>query len=372
MRFSIQRETFLKQLRAVAGVVERRHNPISPILSHLLIQVENGQVTLTTTDQEVELIASVAVNELSAGTVTVPFRKLIDICRVLPETTPIEFVEESARVTLRAGRSRFTLLTLPVQDFPNLNSTNTAALETFSFSISKRSLHELINCTSFAMAEQDVRYYLNAMLLEIKDQTLYAVATDGHRLALNRLEISAADGLALRIIVPRKGILELQRILDEGEGEIALTVGKNHLRVQTDSITLTTKLLEGRFPDYERIIPKGGNRVVVGKREELKEAFHRASALFSDRFRGIRLHIREGCLKVLARNAEQDEVEEDIEVDYQGAPLEVGFNVKYLIDFLNIIQTEAVRLTFVDSNQSATLHGVGEVAGCYVIMPMKI
>jgi DNA polymerase-3 subunit beta len=370
MRFSIQRETFLKPLRAVAGVVERRHSHTLPVLSHVLIHVENGRFTLTTTDQEVELIAEGKIEEESSttGRITVPFRKLMDICRALPDTGLLEVNQENEKIIIRAGRSRFTLSTLPERDFPSLDGH----IGDFRLPISKRALRQLIDSTCFAMAEQDVRYYLNGMLLEIKEKSLHAVAADGHRLALNTLSIPTLDEKGLRIIVPRKGVLELLRILDEGEEEVILIIGKNHLRAITGNLTLTTKLLEGKFPEYERIIPRGGDKVVTAERGALKEAFQRAAALFSDKFRGVRLRLTESSLKILATNTEQDEVEEDLEVDYQGGELEIGFNVKYLIDFLNVIQTPTVRLTFSDANSGAKVEGIGEDEAIYVIMPMRI
>jgi len=372
MRFSIQREAFLKPLKAVAGVVERRHLHTLPILSHVLIQVENNDLRLTATDQEAELIAEGILEEkaIENGRTTVAFRRLMDLCRTLPDGAHLEFVQEGDRVIIRSGRSRATLSTLPAEDFPSLEE-NAGDLR---FSVSKKALLQLLEATCFAMAEQDVRYYLNGMLLEIKQNgTLVVVAADGHRLAVNTLSEPLSIQKDLRIIIPRKGVLELQRILDEGEEDISLAVGSNHLRVTAGNVTLTTKLLEGRFPEYERIIPVGGNKIVLGNREILKEAFHRAAALFTDKFRGVRLKLSSGLLKILAVNAEQDEVEEDVEVDYSGEDLEIGFNIRYLIDFLNVIQTDIVQFTFLDANSSAKVEGVGQgKQGVYVIMPMRI
>lgn len=372
MRFSIQREAFLRPLKAVAGVVEKRHTHHLPILSHVLIQVGKDHFSLTTTDQEVELIARGNLEQppRTPGSITVSFRKLMDICRALPEGAFLDIAEEGERIIIRSGRSRVSLSPLPARDFPNLNE----AVGDTRFSVVKRALRALIDSTSFAMAEQDVRYYLNGMLLEVKGDGLYTVAADGHRLALNIASVVAdqSSQKSFRIIVPRKGVLELQRILVEGEDAVELMIGPNHLRVVTGDTTLTTKLLEGRFPEYERIIPKSGDKVMVGNRERLKEAFQRASALLNDKFRGVRLRLTQSSLKILAINTEQDEVEEDLEVEYQGEELEIGFNVKYLIDFLNVMQTEKVRFSFSDPNSSSKVEGIGEAAAVYVIMPMRI
>lgn len=375
MRFLVQREAFLKPLRAVGGVVERRHLHNQPIFSHVLIKVENNHFSLTTTDQEVELISAGLLEEaVEKNQITVPFRKLHDICKALPDTSVIEFIQEGERVIIRSARSRFVLSTLPAADFPSLNE-NIGAVK---FSLSSQDFCGLLDSTGFAMADQDVRYYLNGMLLEVKEGRLFSVAADGHRLALNTVSIEGFEGKNLRIIVPRKGVLELQRVLSEDALDISFVVGTNHLRAITGNVTLTTKLLEGKFPEYERIIPKNGDKVVEGEREVLKEAFHRAASLFSDKFRGVKLRLLPSCLKILATNAEQDEVEEDVEVDYQGAELEIGFNIKYLIDFLTVIPAERVRLTFSDANSSAKVEGLEAASGnpvgsaVYIIMPMRI
>lgn len=373
MRFSVQREAFLKPLRAVAGVVERRHLQDHPILSHVLIQVEGESFSLTTTDQEVELIAKGTLEQaVTKNQVSVPFRKLMDICRALPEDCTIEFIQEGERVIIRSGRSRFVLSTLSASDFPSLNEN----IGDIHFALSSQDFCGLLDSTCFAMADQDVRYYLNGMLLEVKDGHLFSVAADGHRLALNAVSVLGLQEKSLKIIVPRKGVLELQRVFNESRAEISFQVGSNHLRACSDEVTLTTKLFEGKFPEYERIIPKHGEKIVEGAREVLKEAFHRAAALFSDKFRGVKLRLLPGCLKILATNTEQDEVEEDVEVVYQGDELEIGFNIKYLIDFLTVIPTERVRFTFSDANSSARVEGFDasseQSSAIYIIMPMRI
>ena len=371
MRFTIQREAFLRPLRGVAGGVDRKQSSqSSPILLNTLLQVEDDHFSLTTTDQEIELLAIGKLERPaeSNGAVTVSVRKLMEVCKTLPEGANISFVEAEGSITLRAGRSRFMVSTLPACEFPNLDEQ----LGKFEISISKKNLKLLIEQTCFAMAEQDVRYYLNGMLLEVSKGYVYSVAADGHRLALSKVALGQNELETVRVIVPRKGVLELQRILDDTEEKIRIILGNNHMRVVTNDLQLTSKLLEGRFPDYHRIVLTNGDKVFTGCREALKNAFQRASALFSDRFRGVRLRLSQGCLKILAISAEQDEVEEDVEVDYLGGDLEIGFNVKYLIDFLNVIQTDRVKFSLSDSNNSACVEGVGSQSGTYVIMPMKI
>ncbi len=374
MRFAIQREAFLKPLRVVAGVVERKHTQTSPVLLNVLIKVDGKKLCLTATDQEVELVSEGRLEESAAenGAITVPVRKLMDICKTLSDGQSLSVIEEQDRITVRAGRSRFTLSTLPASEFPNSNDQ----VGNFQFTLSKKNLKSLLEQTCFAMAEQDVRYYLNGMLLEVRDNKLYGVAADGHRLAFGfvplQLNVNVNVTETVRVIVPRKGVLELQRILDDSEEEVRIVFGENHIRVITQDVQLTSKLLDGRFPDYQRLVSTDGDKVFVGRREALKESFQRAATLFSDRFKGVRLRLTHNCLKILATNAEQDEVEEDVEVEYSGDELEIGFNIRYLIDFLTVIQTEMVKFTFSDATSSARVEGVGAASGVYVIMPMRI
>jgi len=373
MQFAIQRETLLKLLRIVSGVVERRHHQ-NPILSNVLLTVGDGHVGLLATDLEVEVTAEEELlGNHAAEKITVPFRKLNDICKALPDGAEINFETQADRAMIKSGRSRFVLSTLPADQFPNLETIKEIANDgSCKFTISKKQFCTMISKTAFAMAEQDVRYFLNGMLLEVKQNKLYAVAADGHRLAMNCIDLQEQSLPPIRVIVPRKGILEIMRMVDEGGADLKISIGLSNIQVQSGKLIITSKLLDGKFPDYERVIPRDGNKVVIGHRDSLKEAFHRASALFSEKFRGVRLRMSTASLVVLASNPEQDEVEEDLEVDYQGQDLEVGFNVRYLIDFLSVVQSDLVRFTFSDATKSTLIEEVGEGAkGAYVLMPIK-
>lgn len=371
MRFAIQREAILKLLRVVSGAVERRHQQ-NPILANVLLRATENSLSVVATDQEVELIgqdSSVTVQE--PGAITVPFRKLSEICKALPDSAELSFEVQADRVLIKSGRSRFTLATLPANQFPDIQDIHQDEAAC-NIIVPKKKFRWLVSRTAFAMAEQDVRYFLNGMLLEVKQDRLYSVAADGHRLAMNYLPLTEIGLPAMRVIVPRKGILEIMRMVDEDDEDLHLTIVASHIRAQSKGVTITSKLLDGKFPDYERVIPRDGNKVVVGSRERLKEAFNRASALFSEKFRGVRLRMSNASLMVLASNPEQDEVEEDLEVQYQGQDIEVGFNVRYLIDFLSVVQSDLVRLTFSDSNKSTLIEEVGEGAnGAYVLMPIR-
>jgi DNA polymerase-3 subunit beta len=367
MHFTIQREALLKPLQLVAGVVERRQT--LPVLSNVLLVVEGDQLSLTGTDLEVELVGRVTVDEVfETGQITVPARKLMDICKSLAADALIDIRVDEQKVVLKAGRSRFTLSTLPASDFPNVDE----GPGSLSFSLPQASLRRLIERTSFAMAQQDVRYYLNGMLLEVHQNVLRAVATDGHRLAMCSMQADFNQPDKHQVIVPRKGILELARLLTDQDGSVSIVLGAHHIRANTGEFTFTSKLVDGKFPDYERVLPRGGDKLVVGDRQALREAFTRTAILSNEKYRGIRLQLANSLLKIQANNPEQEEAEEEVAVDYTGSNLEIGFNVSYLLDVLGVIGTEQFRLILSDSNSSALIHEAGNDDSAYVVMPMRL
>lgn len=367
MHFTIQREALLKPLQLVAGVVERRQT--LPVLSNVLLVVDGQQLSLTGTDLEVELVGRVTLEEAAdPGEITVPARKLMDICKSLPSDTLIDIRVDDQKLVVKAGRSRFTLSTLPANDFPTVEEGPGSQ----TFTLSQAKLRRLIDRTSFAMAQQDVRYYLNGMLLEVQTGVLRAVATDGHRLAMCSMEAGIQQDGKHQVIVPRKGILELARLLTEQDGEVSIVLGQNHIRANTGEFTFTSKLVDGKFPDYERVLPRGGDKLVVGDRQVLREAFSRTAILSNEKYRGIRLQLASGLLKIQANNPEQEEAEEEVAVDYNGSSLEIGFNVSYLLDVLGVMGTEQVRLILADSNSSALLQEADNDESSYVVMPMRL
>ncbi|MBT4855073.1 MAG: DNA polymerase III subunit beta, partial [Halieaceae bacterium] len=327
MKFSISREALIKPLNLVAGVVERRQT--LPILSNVLLNLEGTQLSLTGTDLEVELIGRVEVEAGGVdGEITVPARKLVDICKSLPDSSQIEFSVDSGKAMVKAGRGRFTLSTLPATEFPSVDESAGDQTLEVAQSVVKR----LIDRTAFAMAQQDVRYYLNGMLLELKAGRLRMVATDGHRLALCTANEAVSTGDAA-IIIPRKGVLELSRLLDTDES-IRLVIGSNHIRAANQQFTFTSKLVDGKFPEYERVLPKSADKTVIGQRLELRQAFTRTAILSNEKYRGVRLKLSADTLDITANNPEQEQAEEVVAVEYQGEELEVGFNVSYLLDVL--------------------------------------
>ncbi|WP_211830729.1 DNA polymerase III subunit beta [Kistimonas asteriae] len=367
MKLTINREALLKPLQLVAGVVERRQT--LPVLSNVLLVVEGDQLSLTGTDLEVELVGRVKLEQpAESGEITVPARKLMDICKSLPEDCDIELKVDDQKVILRSGRSRFTLSTLPANDFPNIEEE----AGSFTFSIAQSRLRRLIDRTGFAMAQQDVRYYLNGMLLEVNNHMLRSVATDGHRLAMCSVDADISQDNKHQVIVPRKGILELARLLTEGDEAVNITVGGNHIRANTGDFTFTSKLVDGKFPDYERVLPRGGDKIVIGDRQTLRQAFNRTAILSNEKYRGIRMMLNENTMKIMANNPEQEEAEEEVTVNYPGDGLEIGFNVSYLLDVLSVISGDAVKLTLSDSNSSALIEETEGGDSVYVVMPMRL
>ena len=367
MKFAVSRDALLKPLNLVAGVVERRQT--LPILSNVLLVLDGEWLSLTGTDLEVELVGRVRLPVAGEnGDVTVPARKLVDICRSLPEGCDIQFSAEDGKLLVRAGRSRFTLATLPARDFPNVEDS----IGTHKITILQHQLRRLIEKTSFAMAQQDVRYYLNGMLWEIRAGQLRVVATDGHRLAMCSMAGEFPVDDTKQVILPRKGVLELARLLQDPEDEVAVVIGDNHIRATTPDFTFTSKLVDGKFPDYERVLPRGADKTIIGLREELRQAFTRTAILSNEKYRGVRLSLQDGGLQIVANNPEQEEAEETVEVDYQGDTLEIGFNVSYLLDVLGALASERVKISLSDPNSSALLEEPDDGDALYVVMPMRL
>jgi DNA polymerase III subunit beta len=364
MKFTSERERILEPLQAVIGVVERRQT--MPILANVLLSAKNGRLAVTATDLEVELVAGGEVTVQQAGDITVPGRKLLDIVRALPDKANVTFAVDGEKAIVRAGKSRFTLTTLPAGEFPAIEEINPQ----LSFQVDQAALKRLIDKTHFSMAQQDVRYYLNGMLLETDGKMLRTVATDGHRLALCEMELATKSGLH-QVIVPRKGVLELQRLIGS-EGAASVAVGSNHIRTTIGDIRFTSKLVDGRFPEYARVIPAAPSRTLRADREALRHALQRTSILANEKYRGIRLALRQNMVLLTAHNPEQEEAEEEFEVNYQGEEFEVGFNVNYLLDALAAIDGAEVEVGLTDANSSCLLRAPGGGQSRYVVMPMRL
>jgi len=367
MKLTMHRENLLKPLQAVQGVVERRQT--LPILANFLLVIDQGRLSVTGTDMEIELVASTPLTDAEAGEVTVPARKLVDICRSLPADAEVRLEVDGEKAQVRSGRSRFTLTTLPAGDYPSSDNLSGELQVT----VKQGELKRLIELTHFAMAHQDVRYYLNGLLLDIGEGILRAVATDGHRLAIAEMAVQTGD-TARQIIVPRKGISELLRLLGGGDEEVTIDVGSNAIQVTLPEVRLTSKLIDGKFPDYRRVVPKeeGTDKTITVDRELLRQSLARASILSNDKYRAIRLCLEPNVLRVVAKNPEQEEAEDEVEVAYQGEGLEIGFNVSYLIDALTALPGEEAVIHLGDSSSSCLITPKGEGNCQYVVMPMRL
>jgi len=365
MKLTAEREKLLGPLQAVIGVVERRQT--MPVLANVLLNVRDGRMSITATDLEVELVASAEVNVQQAGDITVPGRKLLDILRALPEKTNVSLLLEAEKLIVKGGRSRFSLSTLPASEFPLIEDIN--AQQTVQ--VARKELQRLLEKTHFSMAQQDVRYYLNGMLLEIDGTNLRAVATDGHRLAVCEAPLATKAKTSQQVIVPRKGVLELQRILDS-EGNTDLAIGTNHVRAQIGDVRFTSKLIDGKFPEYSRVIPAAPPALIKADRDALRQALQRTAILSNEKYRGIRITVKKKVVTVQAHNPEQEEAEEEIEVNYDGGDLEVGFNVNYLLDALAAIDGAEVEIGLSDSNSSCLIRSPGTTDCRYVVMPMRL
>jgi DNA polymerase-3 subunit beta len=302
------------------------------------------------------------------GEITVPARKLLDICKSLPNEAQINFTVKDNKAVVQSGRSRFSLATLPANDFPALDAINSV----YEFEISQSTLRDIIDKTAFAMAQQDVRYYLNGLMLEVSSNNLRAVATDGHRLAYCEKETDADIADIKQVILPRKGVLELVRLLSDTDEPAKITLGSNHLQVEFNDLRLTSKLIDGRFPDYNRVMPVDGNNVITADRDQLRQSLIRASILSNEKYRGIRLILENNLIKLQAQNPDQEEADVEQEVVYNGDSIEIGFNVNYMLDVLNVTDSDMVQASLRDSNSSFLLTYPDQPDCKYVIMPMRL
>jgi len=366
MKIIADKESLLKPLQQVGGVVERRQT--LPILANVLINAGNGKIHITATDLEVEMKTSAEVQCDGEADFTLPARKLLDIVKALPDNAEVKLNIEGERAILRSGRSRFTLGILPAQDYPAIEPT--AASSTFS--LPQKVMKKLIEKTHFAMAQQDVRYYLNGMLIEIKEGIIRAVATDGHRLAMRESSDVSAEELDLQVIVPRKAVIELSRLLADSDESLTIEVSGSHMKIKIGETSFTSKLIDGKFPDYQRVVPAHTDKEVLADREQLRQALQRTSILSNEKYRGIRFQFLPSLLKLLAHNPEQEEAEDEMEIDYNGDELTIGFNVGYLIEVLAVIESEQVKLSLKDANSSCLVQNQDNDDSRYVIMPMRL
>lgn len=366
MELTANREVLLPALTRAVGVVERRHT--LPILGNLLLEADHDRLRLVGTDVEVEIRSECGAQVAQPGEVTVPARKLTDICKSLPEGADLAFRVTNERCTVMSGRSRFVLGVLPAADFPRADEE----LGGVRLEVAERFLKRLLDKTAFAMAQQDVRYYLNGLLFELEASGVIAVATDGHRLAKLQSEAVLDIGDPIQVILPSKTVLELKRQLEPSDAPVVLTVADKSIRVEVGGTRVTSKLIDGRYPDYERAIPKALNKEASADKESLRHALSRTAILSNEKYRGLRLSFSEGVLRLQAHNPEQEQAEEEIELEYAGEETAIGFNVGYLMDVLGAIEERRVSVQFQDGDSSSIWRGVGASGETYVVMPMRL
>ena len=374
MYFEIPRKELLNPLKTVVSVVESRQT--LAILSNILVKVDEAHLYLTGTDAEVEISCKLPISpsldgDSSYGETTIPGRKLFDIVRTLDDTNPIQLHQDSdERVTVKSGKSRFTLSTLSADDFP----VSPEITDMYQFRLPKKVLRSLLSQTSFAIANNDVRYYLNGICFDLQNGKLSVVATDGHRLALAETAFDLGDAEPIKVIVPKKAVVELERMLDGGDDEeVQVSVDENHIKfVVSDALTITSKLIDGKFPDYYNVIPLNPDKVMTAEISKLKNALTQASILSNEKYRGIKLMLTKNLLRVTSRNPEQEEAVVECEVEYDDEELEIGFNVSYLQDALNAIISTEAQLCFVNSDSSCLIRPKDVETTKFVVMPMRL
>ena len=366
MRFTLQRESFLKPLSQAVNVVGRSNT--MAVLSNLLVRIHDDQLSMVGTDLEVEMISRVTVDDPQEGEATIPARKLLEIVRALPDGSDITVQLIESKVSIQSGRSRFTLSSLSPKDFPLIEALETAE----HLVVEEASLKELIEQTAFAMAQHDVRYYLNGLLIDLQHDRLRCVATDGHRLALCQAGLNRSNKSSHQLILPRKGVTELARLLDSGDRSVNLELTANHLRFSRDDITFTSKLIDGRFPDYEAVLPIGLDQTIQIHRETLRAALQRVMILTNEKYRGVRLEISPNLVRISGQNPDQEEAHEEIEVRTSIDGLAIGFNVMYLLDALTALRSEDIVFLLRDANSSVLLQENGSERTRHVVMPLRL
>jgi DNA polymerase-3 subunit beta len=366
MNIQINRETLLKPLTSVTSIVEKRHT--LPILSNLLLEAKQNKIHLTATDLEMQISLSVDSGASGDFSTTISAKKLLDICRSLPDSSEINMVTNDSRITVKAGKSRFNLQTLPAADYPVMTKTTSQAT---LINIGQGQLKDLLKQVEFAMAQQDIRYYLNGLLFEVNANRLNIVGTDGHRLSFTSTELKQ-NYEKQEVILPRKTVIELIKLLDDSEEEVTVEISNNQVNFNFGNIKLISKVIDGKFPDYNRVIPTGHKNTFSAERLNVLLAMQRASILSNEKYRGIRMVLSNNNLKLISTNSDQEEAEEELEIDYNGDSLDIGFNVTYLIDVLNNTNSDQVTFSFADANSSCLITVPTNTDYKYVVMPMRI
>ncbi|MEW4983749.1 MAG: DNA polymerase III subunit beta [Cycloclasticus sp.] len=366
MKLNITKNDLLEPLQKVFGVIERRQT--LPILSNVYLSITDGRLKFTGTDLEVQVSSESAINSNEIFNTTIPARKLLDICRSLPDDSDINMSFDQNVLVIKSGKSRFTLRTLSADEYPLFDESNYIN----QITISQEVLAKAFSKTIFCMAQQDVRYYLNGLMMEVVDGELQTVASDGHRLALSKNKIDNESQSISQIIIPRKAAQELLRLIDKFEGAVELKVAKNNIKFTLGDVQLNAKLIDGRFPDFKNVVPEESKHSFTIDKLSFKSALSRVSILSNEKYKGIRLDLSNQLMTINANNPEQDEAEEEVSVDYESEEMSMGFNSSYLMDALNVIESESVQVSFTDTNSSCLLENPSDKSSRFIIMPMRI
>jgi len=365
---NIQRDVVLLPLQAVSGVVERRHT--LPILSNVLVELRDGVLALTATDLEIQVCCRTQTDiSTTREATTVSARKLQEILRALPDGCTLSVDLQEKRMQLKAGKSKFALQTLPAQDFPKLATADSAAGKRFE--VAQKALKRLFGLVHYAMAQQDIRYYLNGLLLSVSSDEITLVATDGHRLAWASMPLDTGDG-KMEVILPRKAALEVWKLLSDSDAPTQIEIRDTQVAFTIGSVELISKVVDGKFPDFQKVIPSGYKRHFVLDRQLLQHALQRAAILSNEKFRGVRWLVGDTSLRIISSNTEQEEAEEEIEIEFSGGPVDIGFNVSYLLDVLGNVSSERIECWLGDANSSMLITVPDDPAFKYVVMPMRI
>lgn len=366
MKFTINREQLLTPLQQIVSVIEKRQT--MPILSNVLIVVSDEQLVLTGTDLEIQIVAKIALQGAENGEITVPARKFLDLCRLLPSESAISIETHEDKVKLVSGRSRFSLSTLPAENYPEFAESE---LEN-SFLINAGKLKKALEKTIFCMANQDVRYYLNGLMLEIFNSKLKVVASDGHRLSIYKDEMEVATGYEERIIIPRKGVIELARLLDDPEAELNVQFSSNNLRVYIKDLIFSAKLVDAKYPDFSKVFEQAFFNPIIIPKQQFKETLTRVSVLANEKFKGVTFDISDNLMKITTHNPEHDEGEEELAIDYQGEPLIIAFNAAYLLDAIANLDGDKASLTIAANASSCFIEEPNQDAYKFIVMPMRL
>ena len=366
MKFTINREQLLTPLQQIVSVIERRQT--MPILSNVLIVVSEQQLVLTGTDLEIQIVASLDLQEFEEGEITVPARKFLDICRLLPQEAQIKIEQQDDKVKVVSGRSRFSLSSLDADDFPEFSE---AELD-YRFAINAGDFKKALSKTMFCMANQDVRYYLNGLMLNISNSKLKLVASDGHRLSIYKGDIGVATGFEERIIIPRKGVLELSRLLDDPDAELNIQFSNSNIKIAIKNLVFSAKLVDAKYPDFSKVFEQDFFEAIYIPRQQLKDTLNRVAILANEKFKGVGFEVKENLLKISAHNPEHDEAEEELAIEYQGEPLSIAFNAQYLLDAISNLDSEQATLTIAKNASSCFVEDPSDDSFKFIVMPMRL